>query len=475
MLTSIQEMHRPHSVPELTARIRVLQERPSPASALCACASGCSRCQTKPFAMGGTPLTDEKRAFFERGFGVDLSGVHIHEGPAAVRACREFDAGAMAWGSDVFLGAPAQLADAGTQNRVLAHELAHVVQQRSGGDAHIHDSKSRQETCAERAATAVLRGHSNVAVGPSVQPGPALLPPSLVPEDPATLAQSAQETLLRQISAWLSAAEPSAADLAQAQAIVRQLDPLSPLGYATFEEYRDATVGQLTEAQARAAWVRAMPDIRVPGESRLYWINRQTALAELTGIRTGSREGLFVSRSKLVPTTPETISAINAQQSADPLIGYALQLLRTDAGRYFDATRHVPDFPNDYYVEFSKQVLREAIRQLGPEEGVARARDLFGVEVGESPAIAVYHVYESIASINENRWDRVQHFVRSAAIQFFYGDPAADMSQGSKEFVLDEVPSWATDDEGWSTGDMRANNLGQEYGRLLRKSYPREW
>lgn len=72
----------------------------------------------------GKPLPRNDRAFFEPRLGRDLSGVRIHDGPAADRAARSINARAFAWGSDIAFAA-------GERERggahLLTHELAHVV------------------------------------------------------------------------------------------------------------------------------------------------------------------------------------------------------------------------------------------------------------------------------------------------------------------------------------------------------------
>ena len=79
-------------------------------------------------ASGGTPLDHETRNFFEPRFGHDLSGVHIHTGGSANASARAVEAKAYTLGNNiVFAGGeynPRQ--DSGM--RLLAHELAHIVQ-----------------------------------------------------------------------------------------------------------------------------------------------------------------------------------------------------------------------------------------------------------------------------------------------------------------------------------------------------------
>src|SRR5262249_26539166 len=72
------------------------------------------------------------REFFERGFGHDFSRVRIHDSASAAESARRIGAEAYTYGEDVRFasgryrpGSPAGL-------KLLAHELAHVVQQNPG-------------------------------------------------------------------------------------------------------------------------------------------------------------------------------------------------------------------------------------------------------------------------------------------------------------------------------------------------------
>lgn len=90
---------------------------------------------------GGRPLAQSARAFFERRFGTDFGDVRVHTGARAAEASRSVNADAFTLGRDVFFGRGEYRPDARAGRRLLAHELAHVVQQRSdargsGGSSH---------------------------------------------------------------------------------------------------------------------------------------------------------------------------------------------------------------------------------------------------------------------------------------------------------------------------------------------------
>ncbi len=80
---------------------------------------------------GGQPLPAPERSFFESRFGRDFSGVRVHTGAEADASARSFHALAYTHGSDiVFRGG--QYGSGAAGQRLLAHELTHVVQQTGG-------------------------------------------------------------------------------------------------------------------------------------------------------------------------------------------------------------------------------------------------------------------------------------------------------------------------------------------------------
>jgi hypothetical protein len=115
-----------------------LVERPKPAAPLVraqrkAAGPGAGLASV-PRLDGGRPIDAPARSTMEQGFGRDFSQVRIHDGPPAAQSAR--DAGALAYtaGQDIVFGA-GQYAPSTTAGRaLLAHELAHTVQQ--GGIQH---------------------------------------------------------------------------------------------------------------------------------------------------------------------------------------------------------------------------------------------------------------------------------------------------------------------------------------------------
>jgi len=78
---------------------------------------------------GGQPLSGSVRAFFEPRFGHDLSQVRMHTDSKAAESAGMINAQAYTIGRDVVFGAGQYLPETSKGNRLLAHELTHVVQQ----------------------------------------------------------------------------------------------------------------------------------------------------------------------------------------------------------------------------------------------------------------------------------------------------------------------------------------------------------
>ena len=78
---------------------------------------------------GGAPLPPGERRFFEQRFGYDLSRVRVHADDWAAQAARALHASAFTLGSDVAFAEGRYQPGQRAGRRLLAHELAHVIQQ----------------------------------------------------------------------------------------------------------------------------------------------------------------------------------------------------------------------------------------------------------------------------------------------------------------------------------------------------------
>ncbi|QBE66495.1 eCIS core domain-containing protein [Pseudoduganella lutea] len=81
---------------------------------------------------GGSALPASVRGFMESRFSHDFSGVRVHHDAQADTLSGQIDARAFTLGQDIFFGRSEYAPSSDTGQRLLAHELTHVVQQDSG-------------------------------------------------------------------------------------------------------------------------------------------------------------------------------------------------------------------------------------------------------------------------------------------------------------------------------------------------------
>jgi hypothetical protein len=116
----------------------------------------------------GSPLSPAAASEMSARFGHDFSQVRVHADAAAQAAAADLRADAFTIGSDIVFGAGAAPEATEAGRRLLAHELAHVVQQARGGpadldavsDAAIPHPEHASEHAAAAAATAALEGRA---------------------------------------------------------------------------------------------------------------------------------------------------------------------------------------------------------------------------------------------------------------------------------------------------------------------------
>jgi hypothetical protein len=77
----------------------------------------------------GAPLPEALRAKMETGIGAGFGAVRVHTGGDSVQLNRSLQAQAFTNGSDIYMGAGKYNPSSADGQRLLAHELTHVVQQ----------------------------------------------------------------------------------------------------------------------------------------------------------------------------------------------------------------------------------------------------------------------------------------------------------------------------------------------------------
>ncbi|HUS13232.1 MAG TPA: DUF4157 domain-containing protein [Pyrinomonadaceae bacterium] len=110
-------------------------------------------------ASPGQPLNPGTRAFMEPRFGYDFTGVRIHTDPLAAQSAESVAAEAYTVGSDVVFAAGRYAPTTGDGQRLLAHELAHVMQQRS------RPALQRQSPVAQQSQTIPTDLQSSANIG----------------------------------------------------------------------------------------------------------------------------------------------------------------------------------------------------------------------------------------------------------------------------------------------------------------------
>ncbi|MGH9076705.1 MAG: DUF4157 domain-containing protein [Acidimicrobiales bacterium] len=112
---------------------------------------------TEVVSSGGSPIAAPLRGRMEQAFGHDFSDVRVHSDAAASASAQAVGATAATVGNHIVFRSGAYDASSSIGQHLLAHELTHVVQQRSGpvdgtpagGGIKVSDPSDRFETAAE--------------------------------------------------------------------------------------------------------------------------------------------------------------------------------------------------------------------------------------------------------------------------------------------------------------------------------------
>ncbi len=164
----------------------------------------------------GQPLDPATRAFMEPRFGHDFSRVRVHTDAKAAESARAVDALAYTLGRDVVFGAGQYAPGSPTGQRLMAHELAHTLQQqdttgilRRPEQFEVTQPTDTTETEAQSVADCVLNGRWPGAVS-HVRP---LIAREMVHEisdagAKAPVGTAAPPTPIKTVKVWLNAFIP---------------------------------------------------------------------------------------------------------------------------------------------------------------------------------------------------------------------------------------------------------------------------
>jgi hypothetical protein len=115
--------------------------------------------QPEPLSAGqGQPLESQTRGYMERLFGQDFSNVRLHTDSQAEESASEANAKAYTLGNSIVFSRGRYAPQTSDGKRLIAHELAHVVQQSRGGGVAGPAEISQLETAADQAGTKVASG-----------------------------------------------------------------------------------------------------------------------------------------------------------------------------------------------------------------------------------------------------------------------------------------------------------------------------
>ncbi len=114
---------------------------------------------------GGRPLEPGIRRFMESRFGYDFGAVKVHTGDQAADSARKVNAAAYTVGKDVVFGEGRYAPGTVSGKELMAHELAHTVQQRpENGQPPELDHEAEHERGAEQVGLSVAAGRSCIQV-----------------------------------------------------------------------------------------------------------------------------------------------------------------------------------------------------------------------------------------------------------------------------------------------------------------------
>jgi hypothetical protein len=140
---------------------------------------------------GGKPLPPETRTQMEQSFGVDFGDVRLHDDPNARAKAQSIGARAFTRGRDIYLGLTAPSLESDGSSKLLAHELAHVVQQDQASAVEknaVSEPGDKFEQGAETAASRAVQGQAASVQSGGTAPG--------IQRDPDTVSRADVEAAL---------------------------------------------------------------------------------------------------------------------------------------------------------------------------------------------------------------------------------------------------------------------------------------
>jgi hypothetical protein len=162
----------------------------------------------------------------ESRFGHDFGSVRIYTDGRATDSARRLNARAYTVGHSVVFASGEYAPGTRAGTHLLAHELAHVIQQNRGGTRPTPPTaRSAPERATERAARAVVGRRRSVRVAHATAPGIARQPRSLVQSvDPRLMSPAELVREIQLIREWLAAHPASSPDRLHLESVLTELE-----------------------------------------------------------------------------------------------------------------------------------------------------------------------------------------------------------------------------------------------------------
>jgi hypothetical protein len=255
----------------------------------------------------GQPLESAARAMFEERFGHDFGDVRVHTGALASASARAVAARAYTVGRDIVFGAGAYVPTGHEGHRLLAHELAHVVQQRrvaGGAPTEISRTDDPAEREAQTTASSVLGAKR-----------PATPPAMFATAAPGRLARQVEEQEAVEV---LATNETDIGEASDGDAAVVGLSPggMPTAMLAQLDPPGGASVAEPMQSRGKAGRGRKRPEDRW-----ITIIDVDLSAQELTVTWSdGATEGPHpISSGRGLPNTKEDPCKTQAEKNCTPV------------------------------------------------------------------------------------------------------------------------------------------------------------
>jgi hypothetical protein len=224
-------------------------------------------------APEGRHLSTEHRTFYEQRLGHDFSTVRIHAGPAAAEAASSVRAQAFTHGQNIYFGQHHYQPGSTAGQRLIAHELAHTVQQRPNVIAR---------RALDGAGAPEAEGASTAPPDQARTPSSVDVQPSLTMSDDSVPAATAQRTEPSVPSGADSSGDATVKAATRIQSLVRTAEADS--GQTTANAAKASDEGEAEGAGQERAAAKAAP-VEAIAAAQAAQASFEAQLSKLAGRR----------------------------------------------------------------------------------------------------------------------------------------------------------------------------------------------